>query len=246
MTFFALLLLAQITKPPEFEERSKFETSKSASTVDGSSHVSAERVAVNQELLAILRGLPEYEEGIRLIENQMPGAAETHFRAKRQRLGVAVTLFLAGKTEASSELLCQLVSNRPAGLLAVMGETVGAAPAWSGRMLIAIRNLARPATSAGEYYVARALLKQDPPVPGEARRHLARSAALDPRATAALLETARQAADRAEAIVALEEALRRDERLSVAHYRMAQLYRAAGDLERSRQHLERFEALRGK
>ena len=247
MTLFAILLLAQITKPPEFEEATKFETSKSTGTVDGSSHVSAERAAVNQELLAILRRLPGYADGVRLIESQMPAAAQSHFEAKRQRLGVAVTLFLAGKTEASAELLCHLANEKPvsAGLLPVLGETVGAATPWAGRILLAIRQLARPETSAGEYYLARALLKQDPPQAIEARRHLTRSAALDPQATAALLESARQITGQA-AIAALEEALRRDEKLSVAHYRLAQLYRASGKIDLSRQHLQRFEELRGK
>ena len=182
------------------------------------------------------------------MESQMPGAAQTHFKARRQSLGVAVTLFLAGKAEASAELLCQLANRKPAisGLLPIMGETVGVAELFAGRMLLAIRKLARPETAEGEYYLARALLKQEPPQVVEARRHLAKSAMLDPRSTQALLETARQATEGAEAVAALEEALRRDERLSVAHYRLAQLYRAAGQPARGQQHLQRFEALRAK
>lgn len=248
MMLCALLMLAQITKPPEFDEPAKFETSPAASTVDGSSHVAAERAVVNQELLTILRRLPGYGEGVRLIESQMPGAAQTHFEARRQALGVAVTLFLAGKAEASADLLCQLANHKPAssGLLPIMGETVGVAQVFAGRMLLAIRKLARPETAEGEYYLARALLKQEPSQVLEARRHLAKSAMLDPKSTQALLETARQATERAEAMAALEEALRRDDGLPVAHYRLAQLYRAAGQTVRSEQHLQRFEALRGK
>ena len=242
-----MLALAQITKPPEFEERGKFQTGMSAGTVDGSSHVSAERAVVNQELVAILRNLPGYAEGVRLMEGQMPGAAQTFFEAKRLKVGVAVTLFVAGKTDASAELLCSLVSAKPVGLLAVLGETVGAAPAWSARMLAAIRRLARPESADGEYYLARALLKQEPAPTAEARRHLERSVLLGPQSTRALLELARlatAAGERPAAIAALEEALRRDERLSVAHYRLAQLYRAAGQTERGRTHLLRFEELR--
>ena len=82
---FTLMLLAQITKPPEFEEPRKFETS-AAGAVDGSSHVSAERAAVNEELLTILRRLPGFAEGVRLMEGQMPGAAQVvHHQASTAR-----------------------------------------------------------------------------------------------------------------------------------------------------------------
>ena len=241
------LALAQINKPPEFEENGKFQTSVAASTVDGSSHVSAERAVVNQELVSILRQLPGYAEGVRLMEGQMPGAAQTFFETKRLKLGVAVTLFMAGKTDASAELLCSLVPSKPVGLLPLLGETMGAAPAWSARILVAISKLARPESADGEYYLARALLKQEPAQPAEARRHLERSVLLGPQSTRALLELARiatAAGERPAAIAALEEALSRDERLSVAHYRLAQLYRAAGQAERGRTHLQRFEELR--
>ncbi len=247
MILFSLLVLAQITKPPEFEEAGKFQTSAATGTVDGSSHVSAERAVVNQELVAILRPLPGYAEGVRLMESQMPGAAQSFFEARRLKLGLAVTLFMAGKAEPSAGLLCSLVNTKPVGLLPVLGETVGASASWAPRMLAAIRKLARPESAEGEYYLARALLKQEPAQTAEARRHLERSALLDPKATRALLELARQAAaadQRPAAIAALEEALRRDEQLSVAHYRLAQLYRAAGEAERSRGHLKRFEELR--
>ncbi|MBY0506296.1 MAG: hypothetical protein K2X03_20425 [Bryobacteraceae bacterium] len=246
MTFLAILLFAQITKPPEFEDAGKFATSPAAGTVDGSSHVAAERAVVNQELLAILRRLPGYAEGVHLIEGQMPGAAQAHFEAKRQRVGVAVTLFLAGKAEESAELLCKLAKEKEHSALPVIGETIGVAPAWSQRLLAAIQSLSRPPSSVSEYYLGRALLKQEPPHVVEARRHLARSARLDVKATAALLELARQAPQPEEAIQWLEEALRRNGRLGVAHYRLAQLYRADGQMEKSRQHLREFEASRGK
>jgi tetratricopeptide (TPR) repeat protein len=245
----AMLALAQVTNPPEFEENTRFQTGTAATTVDGSSHVSAERAAVNQELVTILRKLPGHDEGVRLIEGQMPAAAQSFFETQRLKIGVAVTLFMAGKAEASAELLVKLANEKtpdPA-VLAVLGETVGVAKPWSARMLAAIRKLNRPESADGEYYLARALLKQDPPQTAAALTHLERSAALDPRATRALLEMARQATaanQRAAAIAALEEALRRDERSPAAHYRLAQLYRAAGQAERGREHLKRFEELR--
>lgn len=244
-----MLALAQVTKPPEFDENSKFQTGAVATTVDGSSHVSAERAAVNQELLTILRKLPGYAEGVRLMEGQMLGAAQALFEAKRLKLGVAVTLFMAGNTGASAELLLNQANEKTPNpeVLAILGETVGAAKPFAGRILSAIRKLNRPESADGEYYLARALLKQEPPQTAEALTHLERSAAMDSRSTRALLETARQAAianRRPTAIAALEEALRRDEHLAIAHYRLAMLYRAAGQAERSRQHLKRFEELR--
>ncbi len=99
----------------------------------------------------------------------------------------------------------------------------------------------------GEYYLARALLKQDPPLIAEALPHLSRAAALAPQETLALLELARQenTPERPPtAIAALEEALRRDPKLATAHYRLVQLYRAAGQLEKSREHLRRYQELK--
>ncbi len=244
-----ILALAQITKPPEFEENGKFQTGNAAGSVDGSSHVSAERAVVNQELLSLLRKRPEYAEGVRLIERQLPGAAQAEFDRKQLKAGVAVSLFLAGKVDESAALLCSLAKAKrvPPELLPILGETVGASKTWANRMLAAVRLLSQPDSAESEYYLARALLKQEPAQTAEAMAHLQKSAALDPKSTRALLESARQntaASQRPSAIALLEEALRRDAQLSVAHYRLAQLYRATGQVEKSREHLRRFEELR--
>ncbi len=238
---------AQITKPPEFQENRKIQAG--AASLDGSSHVSAERTELHRALLDRLRALPRYAEGVRLLESQLFGPAEQHFEKQGLPLGVAVTRFILGQAESSAELLCRLATQRPtdAAVLAMLGETIGAAPSWSARMLAAIRTMATPESADGEFYLARALLKQDPPLTAEALPHLSRSAALAPKETRALLELARQENTperRPAAIAALEEALRRDEKLSVAHYRLAQLYRAGGQLERSREHLRRYQELK--
>lgn len=249
VTLILILALAQITKPPEFEENGKFQTGNAASSVDGSSHVSAERGVVNRELLSLLRKVPAYAEGVSLIERQLPGAAQAEFERKQLQVGVAVSLFLAGKVDASAELLCSLAEAKrlTPELLPILGETVGASKTWAPRMLARIRGLSNEASAESEYYLARALLKQEPAQTAEALSHLQKSAALDPKSTRALLESARQTTavhQRPAAIALLEEALRRDEKLSVAHYRLAQLYRATGQAERSREHLRRFEELR--
>ncbi|MCX6589977.1 MAG: hypothetical protein NTZ56_00500 [Acidobacteria bacterium] len=238
---------AQITKPPEFQENRKIQAG--AASLDGSSHVSAERTELHRALLDRLRALPRYAEGVRLLESQLFGPAEQLFEKQGLPLGVAVTRFILGQADSSAELLCRLATQRPtdAAVLAMLGETVGAAPNWSARMLAAIRTMATPESADGEFYLARALLKQDPPLTAEALPHLSRSAALAPKETRALLELARQENTperRPAAIAALEEALRRDEKLSVAHYRLAQLYRAAGQLEKSREHLRRYQELK--
>ena len=237
----------QITKPPEFQENRKIQGG--AAPIDGSSHVSAERTELHQGLLQRLRAVPGHAEGVRLLESQLFGPAEQFFEKQHLPLGVAVTRFVAGQAESSAELLCRLAAERPADdtVLALLGETVGGAPAWSGRMLAAIRKMSAAASAEGEYYLARALLKQDPPLTAEALPHLARAAELAPKETRALLELARQESApgrRPAAIAALVEALRRDEKLSAAHYRLAQLYRAEGQLEKSREHLRRYQELK--
>ncbi|MEJ7606903.1 MAG: hypothetical protein WKF37_11690 [Bryobacteraceae bacterium] len=113
-------------------------------------------------------------------------------------------------------------------------------------MLQAIRQLAAHRTSEGEYYLGLALLKQDPPETAEALVHLNRAAAMDVKGTRALIELARQhtiAARNSAAVHALREALRRDDTLAVAHYRLGQLYRAAGRKQLSQQHLQRYREL---
>lgn len=238
---------AQITKPPEFQENRKIQAG--AAELDGSSHVSAERTELHQGLVNRLRALPGHAEGVRLLESQLFGPAEQFFEKQGLPLGLAVTRFITGQAEASAELLCRLAAERPAdaAVLALLGETVGGAPSWSARMLVAIRTMSARESADGEYYLARALLKQDPPLTAEALPHLSRAAALAPKETRALLELARQEntpARRPAAIAALEEALRRDEKLSAAHYRLAQLYRAEGQLEKSREHLRRYQELK--
>lgn len=242
-----MLSRAQITGAPEFREDGKFQRG-AAAALDGTSHVSALRPAINEELVARLRALPGYAEGVRLIESRLLGPAEEYFRKKGQRIGLAVTQFLSGKDETSAELLCKLAAENPndKALLPFLGETVGVSKAWTAPMLAALRRMATPPTADSQYYLARALLKQDPPVTAEALTHLELSASLDPQSTRALLELARQAtaADRRpDAIAALEEALRRDDTLTAAHYRLAQLYRASGETERSAVHLRKYREL---
>ena len=45
------LLLGQIGKPPEFLEGAVFQTNKAPGTLDGTSHVAADRAQINETLL---------------------------------------------------------------------------------------------------------------------------------------------------------------------------------------------------
>ncbi len=224
---------AQIASPPEFREPGTFQRGTSAATVDGTSHASPQRAEVNHELVTRLRALPNLREGLRL------------------RLSEAVNLFLKDKMDASAELLCTLAAEHPGNrtLLPFLGETAGASKVWSGRMLAAVRSLSSHPTSEGEYYLGHTLLKQVPPQTSEALVHLQRSVDLDSKGTRALLELARQhtlAERRAAAIGALEEALRRNDSLAPAHYRLSQLYRSEGQPDRSKVHLRRYQELSAK
>ena len=73
---------------------------------------------------------------------------------------------------------------------------------------------------------------------------LRRAAMLDPKETRALVELGRQYANadmRGEAVAAYEEALRRDPEIKTAHFRLAGLYRALGNAEKSREHLRLYQ-----
>jgi tetratricopeptide (TPR) repeat protein len=242
-----VLLLAQIGSPPEFQSSGTFQSSPSAGSLDGSSHVAAERTQINESLVRHLRATPEAAPGIRLIENRLLREAELHFRKHGPAEGTAVVLFLTGETGRSAEILCSIDDPR---VLPLLGETVGAAPAWSARLLARIEKLAtsHAAPAAAEYYWARALLLQAPERTAEAIPHLERAAELDPKATRALLELGRLHAAQhrnQEAVRAFEGALFRDPSLAMAHYRLAALYRAMEDTGRAGLHLREYQRLKG-
>lgn len=244
-TFFALtgLLLAQIGSPPEFQPAESFQTSPAAGSLDGTSHVAAERTQINENLVNLLRAIPEAAEGVKLIENRLLREAERQFRKSGSLEGTAVVLFLLGEVEASAEALSG--SDHPRAL-PLLGETVGAAPAWAPRLLARIEKLAasQPAKADTEFYWARALLQQTPERTHEALSHLERAAQLNGKDTRALLELGRLYASRQknrDAIGAFERALARDSSLAMAHYRLAALYRSQGDAGKSQFHLKAYQ-----
>ena len=244
---------AQIGKPPEFQNDGKFQTSTSAGMVDGTSHVSANREQINEELVSQLRRLPGSADGVRLIGNRMLPLAEESFRKSGLEIGVVVTKFLSGKEEASAALLCALAKSakkqsKRLELLPFLGETVGSVPSYSGLMLTIVSEIAaaHAGHSEAQFYWALALLKQTPAKVTEALPHLKLSSELDQKSTKALLELGRQYTileRRTEAIDVLEEALRRDGTLAAAEFRLAQLYRLAGNTGKSSEHLSRFQKL---
>jgi tetratricopeptide (TPR) repeat protein len=238
---------AQIGSPPEFQSAGAFQASPTASSLDGTSHIAAERTQINETLIQLLRAVPTATAGVKLIDNRLLREAELHFRKNGPPEGLAVILFLTGETDASAELLCHLDHPRA---LPLLGETVGAAPTWAKRILTRIETLAAtlPPSADSEFYWARALLQQFPEQTAAALPHLERAATLDGKGTRALLELGRLYAGRqqnAEAIHAFERALARDPSLAMAHYRLAALYRSAGDPTNSARHLQEYQRLKG-
>jgi tetratricopeptide (TPR) repeat protein len=242
---FALpaLLLAQITAPPEFQPPGAFHTNSAAAPLDGSSHVAAERTQINQTLVHLLRAIPQSAPGLKLIDNRLLPEAELYFRNSGPPEGLAVVLFLSGQPAASAEILCQVNRNRA---LPLLGEIIGAAPAWAARILAQIEKLAPsyPNQADAEFYWARALLQQSPERSAEAVPHLRRAASLDPKSTRPLLELGRLFSARqqnTEAVAAFEQALSRDPSLAMAHYRLASLYRSLGNPAKSQFHLAEYQ-----
>lgn len=204
------LYSSTLATPPEFQGAVAFQTGGTAGRVDGTSHVSAERTETNERLLALLRVRPRYT--------------------------AAIDKYLAGDIEASAAALLAFPANLE--VLPFLGETVAASPQLL-RPIAAIAQ-AYPQNADAAFYLARALVQQNPPQVEAAVSHLRRAADLDPADTRALVELGRQYTNiskNAEAVTAFEEALRRDPSLKVAHFRLAQLYRSAGNLEKSREHL---------
>ena len=250
LLLLAGLARAQIRQTPEFQESPKFQTNPNGRAIDGTSHVSAEREQINTELVSHLRNIPSHADGLRLIDNHMLAAAQQEFRGKGLRLGLAVTQFLLGQEEASAEGLCLLAESRPQdlSLAPFLGITSGSVPAYAGRMLALLRTTAaaHPSNGEAQFYLAQALLKQNPPRTAEAIPYLLRSVELEAKDTRALMELGRQYTELGQlpkAIAVLEQALARDEKLATAHYRIASLYRLTGKHVKSTEHLLKFQAL---
>ncbi len=244
------LALAQITKPPEFQSSTKVQTGAAAATVDGTSHVAVEQARIDEELVSRLRKLPGHGEGIRLIEAKLLPVATEHFLKNNQPIGAAVTKYLSGMAEASGKDLVSISRRSPKdlALLPFLGETIGTVPELAEAMLGAVRGIAQahPESAEAQYYLARSLSKQSTQPRDEMARLLRRAADLDPKDTRALLELARQYTEQEkqrEAISTLLELLQRDPNAATAHYRLAGLYRAAGQMEKSREHMRDFQRL---
>lgn len=148
--------------------------------------------------------------------------------------GPAVEKYLSGDLAGSAAALLAL----PAGLqvLPFLGETVAASPS----LLPRLREIAKsnPNDAGAAYYLGRALA-----LPGSVP-YLRQAASLEPKNARALVELGRQFANdgkRAEAIAAFESALEREPDSKTAHFRLAQLYRAVGNAEKSREHLRQYQ-----
>jgi len=250
MLFIAILsatIIAQVTKPPEFSDATKVQSAKPAA-LETTSHASAERAELHQGLLHQLRNLPGYAGGVAMIEKRLNGPAEDWFAKQNLPLGVAVVRLLNGREAESAEMLCALARSPkpPLGLIAVMGESIGASKAQAPKMLEAMQKLASQGDATSQYALGLAHLRQTEPQLEAGLSHLREAAKLAPLDTRALMEIAKQETileHREVAVAALVEALKRDEKLAAAHYRLSQLYRVMGQPERASQHMQRYKEL---
>ncbi len=250
LLFLALCVLspvrAQITSAPEFKSGPVFQKDRSAATVDGTSHASAEKAQLNAEVLSRLGQLSGYAGGVRLIEGKLLPEAQKWFRDRKLPIGVAVALFFSGQEEESVRQLISLGRSNPSSvdIVPILAETALVVPSLTATALQVIEKISANNPSSGESYYYRARLTQD----RESTRIelLKKSIALDPAATAPLIELSRVytgMGDRPAAIEALEKVLTLKPGSSIAHYRLASLYRAMGQHEKASSHLAAFQKL---
>lgn len=248
---------AQITSAPEFKSDPVFQKGRSAATVDGTSHASAEKSQVNTDLLSHLNRLSGHEGGIRLIQANLLPAAEAWFRERKLPIGVAMALFFSGQESESVRQLISIGRSMPNSVTVVpfLAEAAVLVPPLTASALDVIEKISgrNPASSEAYYYRAR-LLHHMPEAENDALRVkaldlLKKSIALDPAATAPLLELSRiytSTGDRPAAIEALEKVLANDPNHLIAHYRIASLYRVTGQQEKARIHMIEFQKLQPK
>lgn len=240
---------AQITAAPEFKSGPVFQKDRSASTVDGSSHASAEKSQLNAEVMSRLKLQIGYEGGIRLIEAKLLPAAQAWFRDHKLPIGAAIALFFSGQESDSVRQLISIGRANPGSVtvLPFLAETALIVPSLTAPALEVIEKISskNPSNSEAYYYRAR-LIQQGSGEDTKAVELLKKSIALDPAATAPLIELSRiytKAGDRTAAIEALEKVLALKPDTSIAHYRLASLYRATGQHEKASSHMAAFQKL---
>jgi tetratricopeptide (TPR) repeat protein len=237
---------AQITSAPEFKSGPVFQKDRSAATVDGTSHASAEKAQLNAEVLSRLRQLSGYAGGVRLIEGKLLPEAQKWFRDQKLPIGVAVTLFFSGQEEEGVRQLISIGRSNPSSVEIVpfLAETALVVPSLTATALEVIEKISakNPSSSEAYYYRARLTRNQE----SASIELLKKSIALDPAATAPLIELSRiytRTGDRPAAIEALEKVLVLKPDTSIAHYRLASLYRAMGQHEKASSHMAAFQKL---
>ncbi|GEM_PF-1510722 len=248
--FFAFTpVRAQITSAPEFKSGPVFQKDRTAATVDGTSHASAEKTLLNTEVMSRLKQLGGYEGGVRLIEAKLLPAAQAWFHDHKLPIGAAIALFFSGQESESVRQLISIGRANPNSLTALpfLAETALIVPSLTAPALEVIEKISvqNPTNSEAFYYRAR-LLQQISGEEAKAVDLLKKSIALDPAATAPLIELSRaytKTGDRPAAIVALEKVLALKPDTSIAHYRLASLYRASGQPEKASSHMAAFQKL---
>ncbi len=235
-----LLVLAQLTTAPEFQSGPGFQKNQSATSVDGTSHVSAEQAQTNGALRAMLEGVAGYGEGVKLLAGGQLAEGRAWFEKRGLKPGVATALYLEGMVDEAGGML-KGERGWAVGLVAEMALT---SPQHVGVALEMVkREMERePGVAAWPYYAAR--LDRD----GDVKRRvelLERAAGLDAKGTRALLELARLETGE-KAVKALEQAREREPGNAMIHYRLATAYRAAGQAEAARESMRKFRELQGK
>ncbi len=238
--------VAQITSAPEFKSGPVFQKDRSAATVDGTSHASAEKAQLNAEVMSRLKQLSGYKGGVRLIEAKLLPAAQKWFRDQKLPIGVAVALFFSGQEAEGVRQLLSIgrANTNSVTIVPFLAETALVVPSLIAPALEVIEKISakNPASSEAFYYRARLIQDQE----ATSIELLKKSIALDRAATAPLIEVSRlytRTGDRPAAIEALEKVLALKPDTSIAHYRLASLYRAMGQHEKASSHMAAFQKL---
>lgn len=190
-----------------------------------------------------------YEGGVSLIEAKLLPAAQAWFRDRKLPIGAAIALFFSGQESDGVRRLITIGRANPNSLtvLPFLAETALIVPSLAAPALEAIEKISanNPTNSEAFYYRAR-LLDQTSGETAKAVDLLKQSIALDPAATPPLIELSRiytKTGNRPAAIEALEAVLTLKPGTSIAHYRLASLYRASGQPEKASSHMAAFQKL---
>ncbi len=174
-------------------------------------------------------------------------------QSARMLVGLGVAWYATGSSELATKSLCDASDLNPAdpGPYLVLGKMQTANPAATPALLARMERFARlqPENALANYYYAVALWKHQKSSgasedASQVKALLEKAVELDPKLARGYLQLgilSEERSDLAQAISAYQTAIAADSQLEEAHYRLAQVYRRAGEKRKADEEIKVYD-----